>query len=357
MIAALILAATPTVASPADPPRWRPREATWAELQRTTFDLAYLLPDDLEFAPGGGGAAVDLAREMRQLSAEVYAARPDLAGAPRSFGDVVQAWRAAPDAGARRRVLADLPAANPALASGVAAWAEALLCDERFRARSWDPDREDPCDGFLFARPFTLAGRSEKAWRRRDGGDLVQQAAVLVFADLEAIKSAENDYASYPSRPGASYERIGPLEGTYLAGRDPLGAPFSALRIRFETDLPFPFSSFTCDLHVLNRVDERGRLVCDVYSTSRDFHWLVGRDYYFPVRTSAGEFVAMLVVRRYGFDLRGVPDGDAARRAALRSSLGGLRRAAEDTYRAYGGPPRTVEGRFPDFEVLGKPQR
>ena len=41
----------------------------------------------------------------------------------------------------------------------------------------------------------------------------------------------------------------------------------------------------------------------------------------------------------------------------LRSSLGGLRRGAEEAFRAYGGPPRTVEGAFPPFRVLGKPQR
>jgi hypothetical protein len=344
-------------ASKAPPPRLAPRTATWEELQKTTFDLAYLLPEELAIAPEGDGRAVDLAREMRRIASAVYAASAAQPGAPLCLGDVVKAWRAAPDEASARRVLADLARTNPALARDLEPWAAELLCDTRLRSSKWDPARDDACDGFVFARPLTLGGRTEPVWRKRASADLVQQAATLMFADLEALKSAENDYAAYPSRPGADYERIGPVDGSFLRGVDPAGRDWSAVRVLFETDLPFPFSTFTCDLHVLNRVDERGRVVCDVYSASRDFHWLAGRDHYYPVRASDGEFVALLVVRWYGFDLRGVPDGDDARRTALRSSLGGLRRAAEEAYRAHGGPPRTVEGRFPDFEVLGKPQR
>ena len=72
---------------------------------------------------------------------------------------------------------------------------------------------------------------------------------------------------------------------------------------------------------------------------------------------SSEAWVATLVVRWYGFDLRGLPDDDEARRASLRSSLGGLRRGAEHAFRLYGGPPRTVDGAFPPFQVLGTPMR
>jgi hypothetical protein len=349
--------ATGPVTSPGDTPTMAVRTATWEELQTITFDLAYLLPEDLQLAAEGGGEPVDLARVLGRVASEVYAEKPGHVGAPRSFGDVVAAWRAAPDEAAARRVLDDLRTSNASLHADLAPWASELLCDARFRAAKWDPDRDDACDSFVFARPFTLERRTERAWKKRDAGDLVQQAATLIFADLEAIKTAENDYRAYASRPSASYERIGPIEGTFLRGTDPAGRDFSALRILFEADLPFPFSTFTCDLHILNRVDDRDRLVCDVYSTSRDFHWLAGRDYFLPVRTSGGEFLAMLVVRLYGFDLRGVPDDDDARRSALRSSLGGLRRDAEALYRQRGGGPRTIEGRFPDFDVLGDLQR
>lgn len=339
-----------------EPPSVLPRQVTWDELA-SAFDPAYLLPDDLKMSADERGPAVDLARTMRRLASEVYPDKSGVAGVPTCFGDVIVAYRAAHgDVAAGREALARVAKRNPLLWKDLEPWAAELLCDARFRAKGWDPDRDDACDGFAYARPFTLEGRTEKAWKKRDGADLVQQAAVLIEADLEAIKSAEFDFRTFHSRPGANYERVGPVADSYVVGQDPRGAPFSALRFLFESDLPFPFSTFTCDLHVLNRVDAQQRLVCDVYSTSKDFHWLAGRDHYFPVRTSTGAWVATLVVRWSGFDLRGVPDDDGARAGALRSNLGGLKRDAEAAFRAYGGPPRTVEKTWPAFEVHGATQ-
>lgn len=359
MIAAVALAVLCSAGEPrVETPTVLPRSLAWADLGPATFDRAYLLPDDLQPAADGTGEAVDLARTMLRLAAGRHAARGAAKEALNCLGDVVRAVRAT--AGDRRsceRVLARLAADQPSLWKDLEPFAAELLCDARFRSPDWDPDRDDPCDGFVFARPLSLEGRGEPIWKKRDRADRLQQAATLIFADLDAIKAVENDYRDYPSRPGASYERIGPIADSFVQGRDAKGDPFSALRILFETDLPFPFSTFTCDLHVLNRVDERSRLVCDVYSNSRDFHWLAGRDHFYPVRASDGAWVATLVVRWYGFDLRGVPDDDEARRASLRSSLGGLRRVAEHAFRLYGGPPRTVEGAFPPFQVFGTPMR
>lgn len=352
-------ASVPSAFAPnAESPTVLPRTVEWAELSPAAFDLAYLLPDDLVPASEGAGQPVDLARTLRRLASDQYARKPGASEGWYCFGDVVRAVRAAGgEAQACERVLARVRDFQPSLWKDLEPWASELLCDARFRSPQWDPDRDDPCDGFVFARPLTLKSRPEPVWKKRDSADLVQQAATLIHADFDAIKAAENDYTTYASRPGASYERIGPIADSYVQGKDPNGDAFSALRILFETDLPFPFSSFTCDLHVLNRVDERGRSVCDVYSASKDFHWLAGRDHFYPVRASDGEWVATLVVRWYGFDLRGVPDGDDARVSALRSSLGGLKRAAEDAFRAYGGPPRTVEGEFPPFQVFGPTMR
>jgi hypothetical protein len=277
---------------------------------------------------------------------------------PGAFGDLVRAVRATDgDPEACRREIERARAEHPELAADLMRFGSELLCDRALRASRWDPDEDDACDGIAFAPPLSLVGRKERVWKQRERDDHLFQAATLVFADLEAIKAAENDYRTYNSRPGANYERIGPIQSSYVKGVGPDGEPFSALRIEFESDLPFPFSTFTCDLHVLNRIDARKRLVCDIYSNSKDFHWLAGRDHYFPVRASDGEWVAMLIVRWYGFDLRGVPDDDDARRAALRASLGGLRLEAERLFRLQGGVPRTVEKQWPTFELLGKVQR
>ena len=125
------------------------------------------------------------------------------------------------------------------------------------------------------------------------------------------------------------------------------------MRLGFRCNLPFPFSGYTCDLRVLNRLDGDGHLVTDIYSKSKDFHWMAGRDVFIPVRTSDGRWVATLAVRLFGFDLDGVPDRDGHRRAALRGSLGNLKRDAEASFAARNEPPRTVEGALPPFVVHG----
>ncbi len=71
------------------------------------------------------------------------------------------------------------------------------------------------------------------------------------------------------------------------------------------------------------------------------------------MRASDGAWVATLVVRRFGFDLDGVPDGDDARTAGIRSSLGALKLEAQARFAAGDGVPRTVAGRVPAFEVVG----
>lgn len=194
--------------------------------------------------------------------------------------------------------------------------------------------------------------RSEP-WCSLAGSRLVQQACALVFADLDALKAAENDFTAYPARPGARYESIAPVAGSYLRGNDARGEDFAALRLRFRCDLPFPFSHYDCELAILNRLDRDGLVRCDIVSRSRDFLWLAGRDTFVPVYTSDGAWVATLVVREFGFDLRGVPDGDDARRAGLRASLGSLKREAEALFAARGDGPRIVTGRVPEFEVRG----
>lgn len=355
--AALWIALMGTSAADAAP-SMAPRTIAWPELGPATFDIAYILPEDLVLASEGEEPAVDLARTMRRLAVDRYAAKPDSTLTLNCLGDVIRAVRdSGGEAEGRERVLARVRDEQPTMWRDLEPWISELLCDARFRDRKWDPDRDDPCDGIVFARPLSLKGRSETVWKKRDSADLVQQAAVLVYADLEAIKTAENDYPTYPGRPGSNYERVGPIADTFVVGEDQRGNGFSALRMLFETDLPFPFSTFTCDVHILNRVDRRGELVCDIYSTSKDVHWMAGRDHYFPVRASDGEWIATLVVRWFGFDLRGVPDDDDARRGAMRSSLGGVRREAERVFRLYGGPPRTVDERVPPFEVIGKPIR
>jgi len=330
----------------------RPTSSTWAELVRDGFDVAWILPEDLPVARDeGAGPAVNLVEDARRLLALKDEA-PGLA--PATFGDAVLAIRrAGGGAEARERVFAELRATRPALARELEPALRELLADETLRGTAWDPERDDARDGLWFARPLTLERLQTAPWSRLEGSKLVQQAAALVFADLDAIKAAENDYRAYPARPAAAYEAIYPIVGSHRRGLDPRGAPFASLRIHFRCDLPFPFSEYRCDLSILNRTGRDGTLRCDIVSTSRDFLWLAGRDTFLSVRASDGTWVGTLVVRWFGFDLRGVPDGDDARRAGLRSSLGSLKREAEALFTASGARPRTTDGRVPNFDVRG----
>jgi hypothetical protein len=165
-------------------------------------------------------------------------------------------------------------------------------------------------------------------------GDLVVEsraldAAALFRADLVSIKAVENDYRTYRLHVGTDYEAIHPVPDSYVEAVDANGRPISALALWFRCDLPFPFTDYSCHLRILNRFAEDGTARTDIYSTSGDFHFLAGRDAFLPVETSAGELVACLVVRHFGFDLDGVPDGPAQRIEALRGSLGNLERKAE----------------------------
>lgn len=330
------------------------RTLAYEALGRREFDLRWILPTDLPVVKQGGrDPAWDLVSRMTRL-ATLRSDVPSTAGASRCLGDLaLAARRSGGTRAAVDSIVAELRTRDPALFAETMPCLSELLCDERLRSPKWDPDHDRADDGIAFAQPLSFEGRADAPWKSVRGSHLVQQAAVLVHADLEAIKEIENDYAAYKLRPGASYESIYPAKDSYVRGSDARGQGFASLRLHFRCDLPFPFGDYVCDLHILNRVDTSGILVTDIYSTSDDFLWMAGRDVFLPVHGSDGQWVGTLVVRLFGFDLKGVPDGDEDRRSGVRSSLGNLKREAEVAFARYGGPPRTITGKVPEFAVRG----
>lgn len=321
-----------------------PAPLAWERLSPAVFDLAWCLPDE---APGR-----DLTREMAALLDVRFDATDRDGRRLRCFGDVAAAARALPPA-ERRAWFEDLRARAPRF---LADWGEGLsqlLLDDQLYADDWDPERDLPRDGLLTADSWSLRDAGPGPWQSAGAEPRVEQLATLVFADLTAIKAAENDYRAYFDNVGAEYEAIHPVDGSYFRGTCPRDNEFAALRLYFASDLPFPFGGYSCDLRILNRVDARGRVVTDIYSTSDDFHYLAGRDVFLPVETSGGDWVAFLLVRCYGFDIDDVPDKPKHRRLALRSSVGNLRRRAEAAFSASGGVPRDLD-RVPGFRVLGR---
>lgn len=295
----------------------------------------------------------DLLGRMR----DVIAARlPESEPRFRTFGDAVRAMRAARDPDAAEAVLAEVRKSESAWAAYGPELSQ-LAREHVLTGRSWDPAKDSDADGILLVAPFRGDLERKEPWTKVDGGrPMLQQGAALFHADLDCIKDAENDYSAYPKNVGASYEAVHGVRGSYFRGKDPAGRPFAASRMFFEQDLPFPYSSYTCDLRIVNRIGADGNLVCDIWSPSKDFDFMAGQDVFLPVRDAAGAFVALCCVRVFGFDLDGVPDGEDDVRAALRSSLGNLKRRADRAFAAHveaGGKPRTIAGSIPPFVVRG----
>lgn len=300
----------------------RPVEVDAERLARE-FDTGWRLPPRPADQPGLLPVLEALAEARFEATVDGVALRTlgDLVVAADGLGpDQRVQWlervlRAAPGLGDRRGVL------------------EQLLLDRNLRRDDWDAERDADRDGFLMGATWRPGGRGEAAlpgpWRKLEVRPEIQQGATLVRADLETFKQVENDFRLYHDHRGARYEWIRPEPGHYVRGEQQGGGIADSSLVVFRCDLPFPFDSYDCRLHVQNRLDARGRLSCDIYSTSGDFHFLAGSDVFLPVRTGDGAGVGFLVVRDFGFDLDGVPDGEDHCRAALRRSLGNLKLEAE----------------------------
>jgi hypothetical protein len=347
-----------------------PQALAWSDFTSKHFDLSWCVPDaprlagqgfvanlqrllDERFEPvalpaipwraGSSGVDQDASEvAMKSAGDSRLAAPPKTA---RSFGDVAAAAFAVPRA-ERRAWLDSLPAI-PALAP----WPNALteLCDERTLFGDWDPDDDDAADG-MWPAPAWDASDQGGVWKGID----LQQSAALFRSDLAAIKAAENDYRQYPRNVAANYEEIYPLAGSHLRGVETGTNPFSVLQVTFTSDLPFPFSDYTTDLRVFNRVAADGALITYIHSPSKDFNHMAGRDVFLPVTTTQGAYVGLLLARQFSFDLDNVPDGASDVRAGLRAALGNLKRNAEDLFAAHDRPLANDAQALTEFRLLGK---
>lgn len=321
------------------------QDASWARLCEV-FDPRWTLPE-----PPGSARDVDLVRRATTLAAERWAEDGPLA--LRSLGDLASA---AATRGTRGRagLLAQLRDANPRVWERWGDLLVELFLDDGLRDPEWRGEDDAARDGIAMGEAWTIPEDAGAPWNRIEGNREVQQAMALVWSDLHALKQAENDYATYPGYAGAEYEAIFPVEGSHVRAAPGEDASAQvALQIEFRVDLPFPFSDCTCRLRIRNRLDDDGRLITDVASTSDDYLWLAGRDVFVPLTTSAGDPAALLAVRWFGFDVADVPDGDGTRRAGLRGGLGRLKRRAEEQQASREGGLGPVDGVIPDFDVRG----
>lgn len=320
-----------------------PRDVEWSDVT-SSFDLTYQLP----FARPDREAN-DVLPKLEAL----LALRDENAADARlkSFATLVEAAR--PKGRFDAAVLAELLDADSPVARAAKPVASQLLADSFLRSKKWKPSKDHDADGVVMLEDAELPEFRCSPWKDLRGSDNLHAAAVLVFSDLEAITQVEHDFRTYLEHPGNSYERIGPAPDSYLRGIDEWGLPFAQVVMRFESDLPWPFSTYEADVKMLHRFDQKERLVTDLYAKAKDFYWLAGQDVFFPVLKEDGELVAYLLVRRYGFDLDGVPDKASHRKEALRGSLANLKRDAEKCFLESGRKLEYKAAWLPEFRLLG----
>lgn len=330
----------------------RARSVSHSAVPSTAFDARWVLPRQ-RFAEGDTEPPrrIDLRDQMKLLSSSRF---PMVEGErelrwTHSFGDLVRGLREAKDDPERRaRMLNILRKGRPSVWRVVGDYLPQLVNDDLLYSEDWDPDDDEDDDGVLFADAFDRTTARVSPWDEIDGTTDVHQAATLIYADLDAIKAAENDFTD-----DEGYDELWAIDGSYLRGTDDRGRPFALLRSWFVSDLSFPYGTCAAETHVRSTLDQDGHLVTDMYGVGEDFYWLAGQDVAIPIHASDGEFVAMLVSRAYGLDVRSVPDGDGSRRATIREMLGGTRLYAERLFAEYGGKPRTVADAIPDFVARG----
>lgn len=343
----MLLAALAALALESPAYRVEARAADPAALA-AAFDDAWTLP---RAAPGRG----DLSADLAALAARRFEPRGGGAfGAARSLGDVVAPFAAR--RGEREAVAAllrELERERPDIWQVAGRVLPQLVDEAGFLDAKWNPERDRDDDGFLVGPRFPLKDSPNATLAQGRGRRELVQVATLLHADLAAAKQAEHDFRAWPRRAGANYDWVRPVRERYLV--DALEGPRRQARVRvsFRTDLPFPFGHYDCELDMRHRLDESGHLVSDVTAVGDDFYWLAGQDLYLPLETSAGEFVALLYVRRFGTDLRGVPDKAEHLEAGCRQGMGGLKREAEALWRARGAREPIVRGLVPAFDVRG----
>jgi hypothetical protein len=337
----------------------RAHEAKWADVKRDLFDPRWILPETrTDPWAAKDERPPDMRRNVEKLLTARFPGKDGESVDPRtiSFADaLVEAHRLAGDVEARDAFLDRLRRERPDAWRFYAPELPQMGREEFLDGDDWKPSKDSDADAIVFGGSYRADCAGTAPWNALDK-PRVQQAATVVWADLDAIAEVEKDYAAYPRFVGSTYNFIHVPKGSYVKGVDDAGRPFAALRVVFQCELPFPYTHYDCDMRVLDRLDAAGRLVTHAYSTSKDFHFLALEDVYYPLETAAGEWVGTVIVRAFGVDLDGVPDDESDARESVRGFLGNVKRRADAAFRehvARGGKPRTTRGAVPDVPVRG----
>ena len=315
------------------------REVSWTEFCRDHFQPDWALP--MPTKKEAGKLPLDLVAWFQDLTSRDFAlapgAKPKPGHQPVTLGDL--AVRLAPlreDSEAVLRELERLSRSLPGMSISERRNLGELLCDASLHRKKWTPEDNLKDDGILHLPSWELDDNKERSelWKKRSGDDTVLRGATLVYTDLEAWFAAENDVESYYKHAANRFEEVEIPSESRVRAETPQGQETRAQIFRVLSDLPFPFGDYGGDNRVRLSVRPDGLVMNEVYMAKcNDFHWLAGRDVFLPLRSSAGDYVGLIVIQEFGFDLDGVPESDGNRKEAVRSALGNKKRQAELRYR------------------------
>ncbi len=207
---------------------------------------------------------------------------------------------------------------------------EELLTAYDLYGKKWNPRKGGQEHGMHFGDEWEF---KKSEWRHAKADREVEQIAQLIVADLHAIKQTEADYQGYWNHVKHDWERIEVHHDQFMVVMDANDKQsMSSTTVDFEFDLPFPFSTAEFRMFTLSRMLDDGSPILYLFASGDDLHWLAGYDVYHPVRDRDGNWVGTMMVRVFGLDLDGVPDGRGDRHDNLRGQFGNLRRGAEKLF-------------------------
>jgi hypothetical protein len=304
-----------------------PRDVTVAELRDRGFEAQWEFPRFR--ANGTAYPGVEFEQQMFRLARQALV--PASQGRPAIWlGDLIK--QVASQGWSRKAVDLALKQVKSELSKKDYDRVRHLLHSSDLYGKDWNPRKSNQRHGMHFGETWEF-GKNE--WSMAKADREVEQIAQLVIADIAAIKEAEANYASYWKHTKHDWERIEVIKDSHMVLRDSTGKRLmSTCQIDFKFDLPWPFSTAEFQMYTLNRMLDDGRPVLYLLALSDDLHWLAGYDLYEPVRDREGNWVATMMVREFGLDIDGVPDGRGDRHDNLRGQFGNLRRDAERLFKA-----------------------
>ena len=272
----------------------------------------------------------------------------------KSVGDMLETFHKTRGEAARQEeLLGRLASRAPRVWEQVRDFLPEWARDDYLYSDGWTPQRTGrPAraenDGILERPPFLLAASpsapDETAQdEEEDAHRKIYQASAPVYASLEELFAAENDFGTYHRQAGANYREVFPLEGAYFTGTDPAGSPFLLYDVSYF-QRPLPLWNLRFKLRqMLHRPG--GRWQMENRLIEGDMHYLRLSIFYDPIHTLDGRLIGHVKTEWLDVDIRGLPDRDADRQAGVRGDVGNIKRMAEERSGGIPSHPRDFSPR------------